>query len=141
MPSVHINVAALLVAVAINMVVGFVWYAKPVLGKTWQKLVGLSDSDMKNASRVSPMVAMLLLAFVEIFVLKHFISYTAYYYPTYSDVSVGLLTGAWAWLGFVFPVMAGSYMFAQRRKKLLAIDSGYQLVVLLAAGVVLSVWK
>jgi len=141
MPSVHINVAALLVAVAINMVVGFVWYAPQVMGKTWQKLVGLSDSDMKNANRVAPILSMLILAFVEIFVLKHFISYTAYYYPTYSDASVGLITGIWVWLGFVFPVLAGSYMFAQRRKKLLAIDSGYHLIVLLAAGYVLAVWK
>jgi len=141
MPSVNINLVALAAAVVFNMLLGYIWYSKPVFGKMWQKLVGLSDKDMDGADKVTPMVAMLILAIVEIFVLNHFVAYSAYFYPGYSDVSVGLLTGLWIWVGFVFPVMASNYMFAQRRKKLVLIDSGYQLVVLLVAGVILSVWK
>lgn len=141
MPSVDVNVVALLVATAVNMFVGFVWYAKPVFGNVWQKLVGLSDKDMAKTDKVTPMVAMLVLAFVEMYVLLHFVTYAGFFYPDYTNVTIGLMTGFWVWVGFVLPAMGGSYLFAQRRKKLLAIDTLYHLVVLLANGVLLSVWR
>lgn len=141
MPSVDINWLAVLAATAVNMFVGFVWYAKPVFGALWQKLVGLTDKDIEKADKVTPMVAMVVLAFVQVFVLLHFVSYTAYFYPENSNLSVGLLTGAWAWLGFVLPALGGAYMFAQRRKKLLAIDTAYSLVVVLINGVILATWR
>lgn len=139
--AIDINFLALLAAVAINMAVGYIWYGPNLFGKTWQKLVGLSDKDIKQSDTVTPMVAMLLLAIVEVFVLLHFIKYTQFFYPEYGDLSIGILTGLWAWAGFVAPAMVGSYMFARRRKKLLAIDAGYQLVVIVLAAIVLSVWK
>jgi hypothetical protein len=141
MPSVDVKLIAVLAATGANMVLGLLWYAPPFLGKTWQKLVGLSDSDMKNADRTVPMIAMLVLAFVESYVLFHFITYTQYFYPTYTNIAAGLITALWVWVGFVVTVMGGNYMFAQRRKKLLAIDSGYQLVALLAAGLIIGLMK
>jgi len=141
MPTVDINIVALLAATAVNMVVGYIWYSKSVLGTAWQKLVGLSDKDIKNADQVTPMVAMVILAFLQAFVLLHFVTYAAYFYPDYSDVSVGLITGVWAWLGFVLPAVGGAYLFAQRRKKLLAIDTLYTLTVLGINGILLAVLR
>lgn len=140
MPTVDINLIALLAATAVNMVVGSIWYG-PLFAKTWQKLVGLTDKDLEKADKVTPMVAMVILAFIQAFVLLHFVTYAGYFYPDYSDVTVGLITGAWSWVGFILPAIAGAYMFAQRRKKLLAIDATYCLVVLLINGVVLSVLR
>lgn len=137
---VDVSVIALLLATAVNMVVGSVWYG-PLFGKSWQRLVGLSDKDMAKADKVTPMVAMVLLAFVQAFVLLHFVSYAKFFYPEYTDVAVGVLTGAWAWLGLVLPALGGAYMFAQRRKKLLIVDTGYSLVVLLINGVLLSIMQ
>jgi hypothetical protein len=139
MPEVDINIVALLAATVVNMVVGYIWYSKAVFGSAWQKLVGLSDKDIREGDQVTPMVAMVVLAFVQAFILLHFVTYAGYFYADYSDVSVGLLTGGWAWIGFVLPAVAGNYLFARRRKKLLAIDSLYTLAVLLINGVILSV--
>lgn len=141
MPNVDINLGALAAAVVVNMIVGFVWYGQMMFAKTWQKLVGLSDKDIAKADKVTPMVVMVVLALVEAFVLLHFVTYTAFFYPEYSEFSVGLITGAWAWVGFVLPALGGAYMFAQRRKKLLAIDSLYSFIVLVANGILLSVWR
>lgn len=139
MPEVDINLVALLVAAFVNMFVGYIWYSKGVFGSAWQKLVGLSERDIREGDQVTPMVAMVVLAVVQAFILLHFVTYVAYFYPDYSAVSVGLLTGVWAWVGFVLPAVGGNYLFARRRKKLLAIDSLYTLTVLLINGVILSV--
>lgn len=138
---VDINPLAVLAAVAATMAVGFVWYGSALFGKTWQKLVGLSDKDIKESNTVTPLVTMLLLAVVEVFVLLHFVTYAQFFYPEYSRLSIGILTALWAWSGFVAPAMVGAYMFARRRKKLLAIDAGYQLVVIVISAILLSVWS
>lgn len=137
MPNVDINIIALLAATVVNMVVGYIWYSKGVFGTTWQKLVGLSDKDLKNAS-TTPMVAMTVLAFIQAYVLAHFVAYVASYYPDYSNAYVGFKTGLLLWVGIVLPAVGGAYMFAMRRKKLLAIDTLYTLVVLVINGILLA---
>lgn len=79
-------------------------------------------------------------AFIQVIVLLHFVTYARFFYPTYSDVSVGLITAAWAWLGFVAVPQGVNTVFANSRKKLLAINTGYFLVVLLINGVILATW-
>lgn len=135
--AVDVNVWGILLAVAVNMVVGFVWYGQPLFGNAWMKMNGLTKKDTEKNWQ-QPMLAMLVLAFVMAYVLRHFVVYTGAFNPTYSATSVGFLTGLWAWLGIVAPVMGANYMFSRRRKKLLAIDAGYYLVVLPVMGIILA---
>lgn len=138
MPTVDINIIALLLATAINMAVGYVWYSKRLFGAAWQKLVGLSDKQIEEGDQATPMAATVILAFLQAFILLHFVTYAAYFYPDYSNASVGFMTGMWAWLGFVLPAVGCAYLFARRRKKLLAIDTLYALVVLMINGILLA---
>ena len=135
--TVDINVWAIVLAVAVNMVVGFVWYAPQLFGTAWMKMNGLSKKETEE-NWMQPMLAMLVLAFVTAYVLRHFVVYSTNFNPTYSATSVGFLTGLWAWIGFVAPVMGANYMFSRRRKKLLAIDAGYYLVTLPIMGIILA---
>lgn len=137
MGTVHINIWAILLAVAVNMILDFVWYAPQFLGSEWMKMNGLTKKQTQE-NRTMPILIMLVLAFIEAYVLRHFVVYVGNFYPTYSATSVGFLTGLWAWVGFVLPVMGANYMFAQRRKKLLAIDIGYYLVALPVMGIILT---
>ena len=45
-----VNWLAILVAALSSFAFGSVWYAKPVFGNAWQKLINRSDEDIKNAS-------------------------------------------------------------------------------------------
>lgn len=137
MLEVELSILGLVLAVVSNMVIGFVWYAKPVFGATWQKLVGLSDKELAKDS-TTPMVAAPILALVQAYVLSHVIAYSQFANPDYSDLTAGLSTGFWVWLGFVLPTMGVGYLFSRRRKKLLAIDVMYHLVALLVMGAVLA---
>lgn len=137
MGNVDINLWGIVLAVAANMVIGFVWYAPQFMGNEWMRLNGLTKKQTQE-NQGMPMLAMLVLAFVQAYVLRHFVAYSGAFNPTYSDVSVGFLTGLWAWVGIVLPVMGANYLFAQRRKKLLAIDIGYYLVALPVMGMILA---
>ncbi len=138
MPNVDINWWAILAAVAVNMIVGFIWYSPAVFAKPWAKLTGRKMEDMGDGTQ--GYILTTIGSFLQVYILAHFVAYTAYYYPTYSEVSVGLLTAALAWVAFVFVPQLVNTVFEGRRKKLLGINSGYFLVTLLINGVLLAVW-
>ncbi len=139
MPTVDINWLAIFLAVAVNMVVGFVWYSPVLFAKQWTKLTGRKMEDMGD--RTKGYIITAIGAFLQAFILLHFVSYAAYFYPTYSKLSVGILTALWAWLAFVAIPQGVNAVFAGTRKKLWAINIGYFLVVLVINGVILATFK
>lgn len=132
--SVSVSWWGILWAIIAAMVIGSVWYG-PLFGKKWMKLVGLKRGQ---SSPVGPMLIMLALAIVQAFVLAHFIVYLGYFYPDYSNLSVGLLSGLWAFIGFVVPVLVSNAVFAKGSMTLLKINLGNQLITLLVIGAILG---
>ncbi|HLC91653.1 MAG TPA: DUF1761 domain-containing protein [Candidatus Saccharimonadales bacterium] len=139
MPSVDINWLAIIAAVAINMVIGAIWYSPVMFAKDWAKLTGRKMNEMGDGTK--GYILTTIGAFVQALVLLHFVTYAAFFWPTYNNVSVGLLTATWAWLGFVAIPQGVNMVFANTRKKLWAINTGYFLVVLLINGVILASWR
>ncbi len=135
LPTVTINLTAVLVATVVSIVLGGVWYAKPVFGNVWQKLVKLSDTDMKK-DRMMAYIGMILASFVTAYVLAHIISYVQA-----NTLWQGGQTGFWVWLGFVAAIMVSGGLFEHRRKKLVAINVFFQLLNLVVIGAILAVWS
>ena len=50
----------------------------------------------------------------------------------------GIISGAFIWLGFVFTTMLVNNSFGQRSAKLLLIDGGYWLLVLVLMGAIIG---
>jgi hypothetical protein len=50
----------------------------------------------------------------------------------------GLISGAFCWLGFVITTLVVNYTFAMRGWRLLLIDGGHWLVVLLLMGAIIG---
>ena len=138
MPSVDINWIAVIVAVAVNMVVGAIWYSPALFAKQWAQLTGRKMNEMGDGTK--GYIITTVAALLQVFILLHFVTYARFFYPTYSDMSVGLLTAILAWLGFVAVPQLVNMVFANTRKKLWAINTGYFLVVLLINGVLLATW-
>lgn len=135
--NVSVSWFGILVAVIAAMAIGTVWYG-PLFGKKWMKLVGLKRGQ---SSPTGPMLIMLGLAIIQAFVLAHFIAYTEYFYPDTANLSIGLLTGLWAFLGFVMPVLVSNAIFAKGSMELLKINLGNQLATLLVIGAILGTVK
>ncbi len=132
---VSVSWLAIFLATLAAMVIGSLWYG-PLFGKKWMKLAGLKKKDIEGGSWW-PMAAMIGLALVQAVILAHFIAYTANFYFDFEGWVVGLLTGFWAFAGFVAPVLISNTMFAKGSNELLKINLGNQFVTLLVIGVIL----
>lgn len=135
MPVVEINYWAVLVATILSMVIGSVWYAKPVFGKIWMQLVGLTEEKAKQSAGKA-MGGMLIGAFIQAYVLAHMVDYIQA-----TTVIQGLQAGFWLWLGFIAAVSIAEVLFAHRPFKLWLITCSYQLVVMLVNAVILAAWQ
>ncbi|HSX52865.1 MAG TPA: DUF1761 domain-containing protein [Patescibacteria group bacterium] len=134
MPSVDINWWAVIVAVAVNMGVGAVWYSPVMFAKEWSKLVGRKMEEMGDGAK--GYVITTLGAFVQVLVLLHVVAYAGA-----TTAINGAVVGFWLWVAFVAVTQGVNTVFAGTRKKLWAINTGYFLVVLLINGAILAVWR
>lgn len=136
---IPVNYLAVLIAALASMALGFLWYSQMVLGKPWMKLKGYSHESLKaDQKKMGKFYALsFVLALVEAYVLTHIMVFSMNFYH-YGAVQTGLTSAFWIWLGFVMPTQATATIFGDKKFKLLAIDTGYQLVSLLAMGLVLG---
>lgn len=138
--NMELNFFPLLLAGVVSMILGFAWYSPLFLGKTWMKERKFTEASLKKAQ--SEMSKLYVLSFVvtliSAFVLTHMTRMSLMIYD-YSGWSTGLITAFWMWLGFMLPVQVTNTLFSDEKNwKLLAIDTGYQLVSLLAMGMILG---
>lgn len=136
---IHVNYLAVLLAGVASMVVGYLWYSPMLFAKPWMKLMGHTKETMKAGQK--EMGRMYMLSFVAslitAFILSHVLTLSLNFFKT-SPLQVALTSSFWMWLGFVAPVQMTDIMFSGRKWDLFFINTGYQLVSLLAMGVVLG---
>lgn len=134
---VDINLWGVFWAAVSSMVVGSIWYAKGVFGASWMKLAKIDESKQKDGAMMA-LVGMFALSLVMAYVLAHVTYLSVNFFTDYSYQKAAITSGFWMWLGFVLPTMAGTGLFEQRRKKLMAINTGNWLATLLVMGWVLG---
>lgn len=137
--NVEVNYVAILVAAIVSMVIGFAWYSPMILGKPWMKLKGYTQESLKAAQKEMGKLYGLsfILALVTAYVLSHVMTLSEAFYG-YERLQVGLTTAFWMWLGFIMPVQLTDQIFGEKKWQLFGINTGYQLLALLAMGVVIA---
>lgn len=133
---VQINWIAVFLAMVSSMVVGSIWYAKPILGEKWQKLVKLDDKKMQKGA-VKAMGITVVVSLITAFVLAH-VTYLSYSFFDTSFMSAALTTAFWVWLGFTASRMITHDAFEQRDTKLTMMNITHELVTLLVMGLVIG---
>ena len=133
MPSVDIHWLAVIVAAAVNMAVGAIWYSKGAFGKEWAKLTGRKLEDMGGGGTGYGVAA--VGALLQSWILAHFVVYAGS-----TTFWKGLVTGVWLWLAFIAVIMAAAIVFEGRSWMLWKVNAGYWLVVLLINGGLLAAW-
>lgn len=139
--NIEVNYVAILVAGVASMGVGFLWYGPMLFGKQWMKLMGYTEKSMEEAKKEmgKTYIISFVLSLVTAFVLSHVMILSENFFKT-PMLSTGLSSAFWMWLGFIMPVQATDALFGGKRKKLVAINTGYQLVSLLAMGIVIGLF-
>lgn len=137
--NIEVNYLAVLLAAIASMVVGFVYYHPKVLGKPWMKAMGLTPEKLKKEQKQMGKLygVSFVLALVTAYVLSHVMGMSVATFG-YDKVTAGLSSAFWMWLGFVMPVQATGEIFGQKRWNAFGLNTGYQLVAMLAMGLVLG---
>jgi hypothetical protein len=133
--TVSINYWAVLVCTAASMLIGYIWYSKPLFGNVWAKLTGMTEEKAKKGF-AKAIIGMVLAALLLSHIMSHFIDYVGA-----NTAALGATTGFWAWLGFVVTTKGADYLFSHKPLKLYALDIGYHLIEFVAIGTILAVWQ
>ena len=140
MEEMHINMMAILVAVAANFVLGFIWYT-PLFGKAWAKEMGFDTSIKPTGGELAKgMILMIIGNFFLAYVFAHNIAAWGYVPGTkeMSTVSNVMSATIFTWLGFYLPTDLGVVAWERKSWKLFGINTAYHFVMLLVAALILT---
>ncbi|HEY0653694.1 MAG TPA: DUF1761 domain-containing protein [Chryseosolibacter sp.] len=139
----QINFLAVVVATIVSFIIGFVWYT-PLFGKAWAKEMGFTmDRKPTSGELTKGMLLNLIGNFFMAYVFAH--NNEAWsFVPGMDEMSMGAKianAGIFTWLGFFVPQDLNKVAWGGRSWKLFFIDTGYHLVMLLAAAAILMLWQ
>lgn len=137
-----INMLAVLTCGVLAIVLGSFWYSPAGFGNPWMKEVGITQAQMEEAKKkgVSAMWKSYLIGFVSALLTAYVLAYFSKYAGA-ADALGGAQLGFWVWLGFFATTSSGSVTWEGKSWKWWIITNGYNLVLLLAMGIILATWK
>lgn len=118
---IQIDWLVVVIAAALNMMIGFFWYSKWLFGTPWLKLSRLSEKDMSAGALT------LLMAFVVSLIIAFFLSMFEGWLGI-TSVTDGMFMGFLLWLGFIATTQIHYFIWCKRPFQLFLIDSGYKLL-------------
>lgn len=127
-----INYLAVLVAAVVSFFVGWPWYM--MLSKPWLKALG-KDPETPPHPEPKPFIVMGIGLLVMAWVLAGMIGHLGQGQVTMSN---GIISGLFAWAGFVATTMTANYAFQGRPFTLSLIDGGHFLLVLIVQGAIIG---
>ncbi len=127
-----INWLAVVVAAVVGFGLGAVWYAPPVFGRTWMRLVGVSEDDPGGNIAV-----IMGLAFVTTLIG---VSALALFVGADAGAGAGTAAGLVAGVGIASMAVVLNALYESRSPALMAINAGYLIVLFAVAGAILGAW-
>lgn len=138
-----INWLAVIVAAIIIFALGGLWYSPVLFVKKWIALQGRTEEQMRAEAASANMPLMYLSAFVCALVQAWAIALVFKHFdPTIAMTAAhGAMFGFLFWLGFAAPTSYATVIFSGKPRQLWLIDSAYNLVSFVLAGIILAVWR
>jgi hypothetical protein len=132
-----INYLAIVIAAVAAWIAGAAWYT--ALARPWMVALGKTPEEIeackKQPMSVLPFIYAFVAAALMAWALAGLIGHLG---PGQVTLRNGVISGFFCWVGFVLTTMLVNNSFAQRSPKLLLIDGGYWLVVLVLMGAIVG---
>ena len=129
-----INWLAVLAATIVSFVIGSLWYSPLLFSKIWQREAKLSDEDIGSGNMPVIFGTTFVMAGVAAILFAAILGPE----PELGDsLLFGLIVGA----GWIATSFATGYLFERRSLTLWAINAGYNVVLFLAFGLIIGLWK
>lgn len=139
--NVEVNYLAVFLAAASSMVVGSIWYAKGVFGKTWGRLAKVDMSSEVKPKEMGLLLGSTFMAsLATAFVLAHF-TFLANEFFRQGYLSSALQAAFWLWLGFTAARIYVHDAFEGRRKQLTLLNVVHELVTFLVMALIIGLLK
>lgn len=135
---VQVNWLAITLATISSMVVGTIWYAKPVFGTAWIKLARIDEKNMANSGVAIGLT--FVVSFITAFVLAH-VSYLSNAYFHNSFLQDALTTGFWLWLGLVAARFITHDAFENRPRKLTLMNISHEFVTVMVMVLIIGLMR
>jgi uncharacterized membrane protein len=137
---VEINWIAVGLATLSSMVVGSIWYAKPVFGALWMRLAKLDEKKMEAAKDMPRIMSIaLVMSFLAAFVIAHVSDISKEFFEV-PALSAALLSALWLWLGISVTTVVVHDIFERRPVKLSLLTIGNQFFTLMAMGLIIGLF-
>lgn len=133
---VEVNYIAVVLAMLSSMVVGSIWYARPVFGNAWIKLAKV-NMNKKGPAMWVPLAVTAVVSLITAYVLAH-VAYLSNQFFGNSFLMDSLSTAFWLWLGLTGARFVTHDAFEGRPWKLTAINVSHELVTLLVMGAIVG---
>lgn len=130
-----INYVAVLVAAVAGFLFGGAWYG--IFANPWMAAVGKTEEEIKNAGQSLPIL--LILTFIGLLVMAYVLAGLIGHLGS-GQVTAwnGLVSGAFAWLGFVATTLVINHGYQGAKRALTLIDGAHWLGVLAIQGAIIG---
>ncbi len=135
----EISVLATLLAVAANMILGFLWFSPMLFAKPWIKLSGMDK--MNKAQMKNSMTTCMTISVVTSVIMAVVLSFVQSAMPTIVSPMDAVTLAVMLWVGFVATTFGTSYAYTQKSFALFIIDTGYPLVGMILMSVIVMWMK
>lgn len=136
----HINIIAILVAVAANFIIQMVWYTA-LFSKTWCKEMGYDPNVRPDKKGMFKGMALTFISsFLFAWVLAFYLAGWKFI-PGVNEMSpmvMGVNSAISVWVGFFVPVQLSRVVWEKHSWKLFFINVGYHFVATAAVAIILS---
>ena len=130
-----INFLAVLIAAVVAWLVSAGWYMS--LGKIYQAAQGKTPEQCKEEMKKPGVFLPFLYAFIGNLVIAWMLAGVLGHLGQVTPKN-GVISGAFLWFGFILTTMVVNFFFSGRDKRLLFIDLGNWLIVLVVMGAVIG---
>ena len=129
----QINWLSVIVSALAAFAIGSLWYSPLLFGKAWQKLIKLTDEDIKDANMPLIFGTTFVLNIIGAFVLDMFIGNQA-------TLATGLMAGLFVSIAWIATSLGINYLFSRKSLELYFIDAGYYVTFFAVMGIILGAW-
>jgi hypothetical protein len=136
------NFLAVIVAAIVIFVLGGLWYSPVLFAKRWIALQGRTEEQMRAQAAAANMPVLYISAFITSLLVAWAMGTLLAHFPVGTmGAAHGALFGFFCWLGFAASTSYATAIFSGKPKQLWLIDSAYNLVSFVLAGIILAVWR
>jgi len=138
-----INYLAVFVAAILIFVLGGLWYSPVLFAKRWIALQGKTEEQMRAEAAASNMPMMYLAAFICAFIQAWVMAMVVGHMSQVAEMGIAhaAIFSALLWLGFAATTSYATALFSGKPRQLWLIDSTYNLVSFVLAGIILATWR